>query len=84
METLNRVTVTFNNDSSKVNFFKDQTTDLRAANKMMSADFAGMGYDPNFDAGVDGFITYLEEFTNTKWYDFSEEQIDVIKEIFCL
>jgi len=50
----------------------------------MSADFAGMGYDPNFDAGVDGFITYLEEFTSTKWYDFSEEQIDVIKEIFCL
>ena len=51
---------------------------------MMETDFAGMGYDPNFDAGVDGFINYLEEFTNTKWNDFTEKQIDVIKEIFCL
>ena len=82
--TKNRTEVTFKGDSSKVKFFKDQTSDLRTAAKIMDTDFAGVGYDPNFDAGVDGFINYLEEFTDTKWNDFTEEQIDVIKEIFCL
>ena len=76
--------VTFKKDTTKVKFFANQTSDLRYANKMMGTDFAGMDYDPNFDAGVDGFTNYLEEFTNTKWNDFSDEQIEVIKEIFCL
>ena len=82
--TKNRTEVTFRRDSSRVKFFKDQTADLRAANKMMQADFAGMGYDPNFDAGPGGFANYLHKFTNSTWSDFSEAQIDVIKEIFCL
>jgi len=84
METAIRTTVTFKKDTSKVKFFKDQTADLRTADNMLNADFAGMEHDPNFDAGVDGFIIYLEEFTPTKWNEFSDEQIDVIKEIFCL
>ena len=84
MEKLTRKVVTFAKDTTKVQFFADQTSDLRYANKVMNTDFAGTGYDPNFDAGVDGFVNYLEDFTNTKWNDFTDEQTDVIKEIFCL
>ena len=83
--TKNKITlVFFKGDSSKVKFFKHQTVDLRAANKMMVTDFAGVEYNPNFDAGVDGFQDYLHNFTNTNWDDFSEEQIDVIKDVFSL
>ena len=85
LENMKTITeVTFKNDITKVKFFSNQTSDLRYANKMMETDFAGMGYDPNFDAGVDGFANYLDEFTSSKWNDFSEDQIEVIKEIFCL
>ena len=85
METLEKqVEVSFKGDKDKVKFFKSQTSDLRRANKMMETDFAGTGYDPNFDAGVDGFANYLEEFTNSKWNDFNDAQVETIKHIFCL
>ena len=85
LETMKTITeVTFKNDITKVKFLSNQTLDLRYANKMMETDFSGMGYDPNFDAGVDGFANYLHEFTTSKWSDFSQDQIKVIKDIFCL
>lgn len=85
MKTLEKqVEVFFKGDKDNVKFFKNQTSNLRHANKMMETDFAGTGYDPNFDAGEMGFAHYLEEFTNSTWNDFNEDQIETIKQIFCL
>jgi len=84
MTTINRAEVTFKADATKTKFFNNQTADLRHANKMLETDFAGTGYNPNFDAGVDGFASYLEDFTSSRWNDFSTDQIDTIKEIFSL
>jgi len=85
MKTINKTekVVTFKNDPTKVKFFASQAADLISAKRMMETDFEGMGYDPNFDAGVDGFANYLDS-TGTRWSDFTDEQIEVIKEIFCL
>lgn len=79
-----QVQVNFKGDLDKVKFFKNQTADLRLANKVMNTDFEGTGYDPNFDAGVDGFAHYLDEFTDSNWNDFNDEQIETIKAIFSL
>jgi hypothetical protein len=76
--------VTFKGDTSKVKFFANQTANLRIANSALQTDFAGAGYDPDFDAGIDGFISYLEELTDTNWNEFSDEQVEVIKDIFHL
>ena len=76
--------MTFKKDKTKTQFEKTSVQALASANRVMTADFAGTGYDPNFDAGVDGFINYLHLFTDTKWNDFTDEQIEVIKEIYNL
>jgi hypothetical protein len=74
----------FKKDSTKTRFFENQIINLRYANKMLDTDFAGMVYDPNFDAGHEGFFNYLETFTGSKEEDFSEEQVEVIKDVFSL
>jgi len=65
--------ITFENDPTKVKFFANQVSDLRSANKMIETDFSGSEFDPNFEVSVFLFASYLEEFTNTKWDEFSDE-----------
>ena len=68
----------------KIKFEKQDALNIKKSVKLMERDFAGLGYDPNFDFNYDNLCNYIEKFTNTKHYNFSNEQVDCIKSIFCL
>ena len=67
-----------------VKFERQDALNLQRANKLMEGDFAGLGYDPNFDVNYDNLCNYIQKFTNTDFSKFSNKQIDCIKSVFCL
>lgn len=69
---------------SAIKFSLQEIRDCVDANRTLQRDFAGCGYDPDFDAGRNGFLLYLAEFFPETAKSLTRNQENICVIVFSL